>query len=603
MCGICGVVDRTGTFNENKLRDMNQTMRTRGPDGAGHLYEDGIGIAMRRLSIIDLSHGWQPIYSEDKNIIVVQNGEIYNYKELRKELYKKGHVFESMSDTEVLVHGYEEWGISGLLEKIDGMFAFCIWDKNKNQLYLGRDRFGEKPLYYFLSEKQFIFSSQMLTVATYANESSVNPESLYKYFGVHFIPGSNTIYNHINKVMPGEYLILQIDNLNCTKKKYWELRDIGNKYSSVKNMYSLLEDAVKSRLVADVPVGVFLSGGLDSSIVSLIASKFIPKIQTFSMGFSDNKFDESEYAKIVAEMVGSDHHHFTFELQKFKELIPKVIQSMDEPIGDQAMLPTYWLCSEASRHVKVVLSGEGADELFGGYSYYMNKAIQPNFKYRLRNLWYRFKNRTSWDGKFFETTNETPSGFPMLTNEIERRELLGNLYNHENQDQWQENLINKLSLTSDPFRRATLADIESWLSDDLLMKFDKMAMGNSLEGRAPFLEPRLATAAFNLPVNQKASNGVGKVILREMFKGKLPDDILYRKKQGFVLPMKQWLAVDLKEDLLDTINSLDDGVTNNKVLKKIVEKDIKEGVNRERLLYAIYVYVKWIEHTKKEMRR
>lgn len=597
MCGICGIFDNRSTYSEQDLINMNETMYNRGPDGYGIHFENGYGLAMRRLSIIDLENGWQPIYSEDKSVIVVLNGEIYNYKILKKELKDKGHIFKTNSDTEIIVHGYEQWGLEGLLKRIDGMFGFCVWDKKEDVIFIARDRFGEKPVYYYNDNYRIIFASQLMTVAKMLNEKpEISEAAAYLYLGLHYIPGDITIFKNIHKLLPGQYLKVSLKDIGIQKIRYWQLSE-GKKTRPIttEEMIEMLRQSVKSRMVADVPVGVFLSGGIDSSIVAALAKEQNPKLQTFSIGFKNTGVDESYYSKLAASYIQSEHNHFEFDLNNFTSLIPKIIPIMDEPVGDQAMLPVFLLSSEAVKHVKVVMGGDGADELFGGYGYYLNKAYKPDFKYKLKRIFAKLGNRTVIDNSLFLSINETPSGFPILTTEKERLKLL-DLEASPILGEWADNLQHKLDSTSDFLSRVSVCDIETWLPEDLLMKFDKMAMANSLEGRSPYLHPDIARIAMSLPLEQRIKNNSGKQILKQVAKEILPVDIAERKKQGFILPMRKWLANELREELLESIRECPDNTVDLRGLEQIVNDDIKNGLNRERLLYAILIYVKWIRY-------
>jgi asparagine synthase (glutamine-hydrolysing) len=599
MCGIVGIVESEATVNPQLLESLNDSLRARGPDGAGYYYSDPptLGMAMRRLSIIDLAGGWQPLHNEDRTVAAMQNGEIYNYRTLRAQLEGMGHQFATKSDTEILAHGYEQWGIEGLLERLDGMYALAVYDARRGQLHLARDRFGEKPLYYHASPGRFVYGSQLLTVASYPGvDTGWDREALHLYLALHFVPGDATVFRGVRKVRPGHYVTVKSRTGAYSVHRYWRLQETQELHQSPEELHARLDHAVKSRLVADVPVGVFLSGGLDSSVIAALAARHMPRIATFSMGFSSAEHDESAHAALVARALGTDHHYFQFDGNSFVQLLPRIVAAMDEPVGDQALLPLYWLCSEAARVVKVVLSGEGADELFAGYSYY-NQApaygAGPGWKQRL----HRWLGRDQEMSQLLLASCQTPSGFPLLTSEAERCRLLGGLaprLSDAGADltwHWQK--------ISDPLRRACLADIEAWLCEDLLMKLDKMAMAHSLEGRAPYLEPGLATAAWQLPREQKIRDGQCKVLLRDTAQRLLPPQIRQRRKQGFVLPMAAWLRdylshhVSPPELAAPVASALDPSV-----LEALVTKDLADGVTRERLLYALVVLSHWAEHAK-----
>ena len=373
MCGIVGLVDtKQPDFPDALLDAMRDVMRNRGPDGVGTFREGPIAMAMRRLSVIDLEHGWQPLYSRGGRVVAFQNGEIYNYRPLRSELESLGFLFATQSDTEVLAHGYAHWGIEGLLDRIDGMYAIAILDRDRRELHLARDRFGEKPLFYQAVPGRFAYASDLTALAAlpWAGDAPVDPLSLDRYLALHYVPGDRTILAGAQRVMPGERLRIPLDSLVPEKARYYRLpASVGSPISD-EELSRLIEASVRSRLVADVPVGVFLSGGIDSSLVAAIAARENPHINTFSIGFPSAAHDESPHAREVARHIGSTHHEFVFDEGKFMELLPEVASALDEPLGDQATLPLFWLCREARKFVTVALSGEGADEIFGGYSYY-----------------------------------------------------------------------------------------------------------------------------------------------------------------------------------------------------------------------------------------
>src|SRR6266481_9900096 len=369
MCGIVGLIDTiAGNVSPRLVATMRDVMITRGPDGDGQYLDGAVGMAMRRLSIIDIEHGQQPFSSREGQVVTFQNGEIYNYRKLKKQLEDRGYQFISDCDTEVLAHGFAEWGISELLHQLDGMYAIAILDRGARELHLARDRFGEKPLFYSCSKGRFAYSSNLLALAAldWVSEE-IDPQSLNRYLALHYVPGDATIFKAIKRVLPGERLVVSVDDPRPHRHRYYQPGLEENPEFSDDDLAARIESAVQSRLIADVPVGIFLSGGLDSSVLAAVAARKHPGIATFSMGFTSPGHDESRYARLVADQIGSDHHHFIFDEESFRSLLPQVSSALDEPVGDQAMLPLYWLCREARRHVKVALSGEGADEVFAGY--------------------------------------------------------------------------------------------------------------------------------------------------------------------------------------------------------------------------------------------
>ena len=607
MCGIVGLIDNVkGRVWPQLLQAMRDVMIARGPDGEGQYIDGAIGMAMRRLSIIDIEGGAQPFFSRDDEVITFQNGEIYNYRELKTLLEKGRHKFQSVSDTEVLAHGFTEWGADGLLQRIDGMYAIAILDRKARELHLARDRFGEKPLFYTQARGRFAYSSSLLALAglDWVNDD-IDVQSLDRYLALHYVPGDATIFKSIKRVLPGERLLVPIDNPVPTHHRYYTLPLGKEKTVSDNDLAELIEAAVESRLVADVPVGIFLSGGLDSSILAAVAAKKHPGIATFSMGFQSASHDESPYAQLVANQIKSTHHHFSFDENSFRSLLPQVAAELDEPVGDQALLPLYWLCGEARKHVKVALSGEGADEVFGGYSYYRN-GNSLGWRNKLKHHFGRGDHETQWSQRL--TNNAlpvTPSGFPLLTDIATRERLTKN--DNATRDDWEENLFGWLNESRDSLQRASATDISTWLVDDLLIKFDRMSMAHSLEGRAPYLAPGIVEAGVSLPPSQKMNGEISKAALRRVARQWLPEKILERPKQGFVLPMASWLAQwfadqpSIKDYFLE--RSMPELYMPE--ITKLVQEDLKVGIQRERFLFAIVLLVEWyktFERRRRELR-
>ncbi len=592
MCGIAGFVDLSGRFPlEETLGSALDAMRFRGPDGTGTYVGDKYAIGMRRLSIIDHFNGGQPQSNETGQIRVVQNGEIYNYRSLREQLISKGHSFKSVSDTEVLIHGYEEWGIEGLLSRIDGMFAFAVVDENIGILHLARDRFGEKPLYLHLGPQFFGFASNMKALMKSLQLSKeIDPLSLNRYLALHYIPGQKTIFQGVERLLPGERIEFSLIDYTCKRFKYYELIKPEDDISNAEELESLLKKAVESRLVGDVPVGVFLSGGLDSSFITSLAAKHMPDIKTFSIGFDSVRHDESQYAMSMAKVCGVDHHMVEFSEKDFASFLPEVASILDEPLGDQAALPTYKLCKEASRHVKVVLSGEGADEFFGGYSYYGMFATQESL---LKKLFGR-RSTPRIPSFLDESYGITPSGFPLVTNK-EVRKLLGKESCIETNDQWEADLISYLDTINDPLRRACATDVLSWLPDNLLVKLDRMTMSMSLEGRCPFLERKLAEYAFRLPSSKKLNGNESKVALRFLARKSLPKSAWKRKKQGFVLPMALWLKNYLEANggPKNFVKDRNCTFLDSDAVVMLLGRWTNGTIGAERALYALVMLLEW----------
>jgi asparagine synthase (glutamine-hydrolysing) len=538
MCAIIGILDRRDGADKDLLRVLCRSMSQRGPDGFGEYFEDCVAMGMCRLAVIDLAQGWQPLTSRAGDVIVFQNGEIYNFRSLRQELWQFGFKFKTDSDTEVIAHGYAHWGIEGLLERLDGMFAIAILDRNLNQLHLARDRFGEKPLFYCHSQGRFAYASNLLPLAALSwVDTSIDLVALDRYLALHYVPGERTILKGIRRVLPGERISVSTTNLRFYRSKYYRLPLRKNLSSNEKQIEADLNAAVSSRLVADVPIGIFLSGGIDSSLVAAMAARISPGISTFSMGFSSEEHDESDHAVAVAKHIGSQHHKFVFDGNSFDALFPEVMNALDEPIGDQATLPVYWLSREARRYVTVVLSGEGADEVFGGYDYY-KPFLDQNDNSGL-------KSEKPLCSFVSNPLNITPSGYPLLTTKEQRVRVM------EQSilvcDSWEAEWMNRLGEASSTVQRAGAADLYTWLPDNLLVKLDRMTMAHSLEGRAPYLSPLIAESGINLAVADRVDQGTTKIALRRIAQRWLPREIAERPKQGFVLPMASWLKKWLRD--------------------------------------------------------
>ncbi|AEK57431.1 asparagine synthase [Acidithiobacillus caldus SM-1] len=597
MCGIVGYVG--DNLGEELLLRLLASIHHRGPDGDGRYHDGPVHMGMRRLSIIDLAHGWQPLLSREGQVLAFQNGEIYNYRALRAELERAGFVFKTHSDTEVLAHGYVRWGIDGLLARIDGMYAIAIYDRDSRELHLARDRFGEKPLFYTAVPGRFGYGSTLLAVSALPwVTDEFDPQALDHFLALHFVPGDRTVLAGVRQLLPGERLTVALDTLAITRQRYYIPPLEAPRYVSDDELANALDEAVISRLVADVPVGVFLSGGLDSSLVAALAARAIPSVATFSMGFSEAQVDESAHAAAVARHIGSTHHCFAFDQDDFMTLLPEVAAALDTPIGDQATLPVYWLSREARKHVSVVLAGEGADEVFAGYSYYRQFTAPASRGKRgglLASLLTRRRASLARPERFLlDDPLVTPSGFPLLTSRAERHRLICSPLNDDTSDSWQSGFLDWLGGAHGSLQQATAADIATWLPDDLLVKFDRMAMAHGLEGRAPFLHPRLVALGLAMRSSERMA-GESKVALRRIARRYLPDNILQRPKQGFVLPMRRWIGEWFAAwgGAGEYFSQRPIPGINGKELIGIVENDITTGLYRERLHFAVIMLAEW----------
>lgn len=581
MCGIAGIIDKS-LNRETLLRvslAMEKKMRHRGPDAIGYYVKEPISMSMVRLSIIDLVYGNQPFYSPITNSCIFQNGEIYNYRELKKELVDKGAKFSTSSDTEVLAVGYDFWGLDKLLQKIDGMYSISILDEKKNKLFLIRDRFGEKPLFYTTRNGKFAYSSYLKSFKEIDwVDFSISENSLLQYLCLHFVCGEDTIFSSIKRVLPGCYLEIDLESCSMKSKEYYSIPITLPKLKDNYEILDVLEESIRSRLVSDVPLGIFLSGGIDSSLITAIASKYKSNISTFSMSFEAKEYDESKYANLVAKEFGTTHYNLNFDENSFLDLLPKVIKYLDEPIGDQALLPVFWLAEKSGDIVKVVLSGEGGDEVFGGYSYYSKFLANSGVKHLLNRL-------------LPQNTAMTPSGFPFVTS-IQQALSLLNKSKLEDSSSWEDSWLHKINQANNDLQRATLADFTTWLPDDLLVKFDRMTMANSLEGRAPFLAPKLVEMGLNLHQSLRIFNKE-KVALKNIAEKILPKDIIIRKKQGFVLPMESWIKSFFSITTIhDFIQDCNFPLLNQMKLEFVISTNL----HNPRFVFSLLILLLWYKN-------
>ena len=598
MCGIAGIL---GIDDKELVKKMVNAIKHRGPDEEGYYVDENLTMGMCRLSIIDLKGGSQPIYNEEGDIVVIQNGEIYNYRELREELEEKGHKFYTNSDTEVIIHAYEEYGFD-CLNKLNGMFAIAIWDSNKRRLFLARDRLGVKPLYYTVIDSKLIFASEIKAILEYPIQRTVCKEALAKYFALRYVPAPLTIFEGIMKLEPGHYIVA--DENGFKKEKYWELPVVelnGSESHFQETILKMLRESVKKRLVSDVPLGAFLSGGVDSSTVVAIMSELMDEpVKTFSVGFTGKEYDESSFARIVAEEFGTEHHEIFIDIDDIN-ILPKIIWHFDEPIADAAAIPTYMLSQLARKKVKVVLTGEGGDEIFAGYERYVAELRFKHLKY-ISFLFKPFKylkvNPESWSYKYLRFLSSRQS---LIDSYITRIEGYHNVNILEYEANSVSDMVKSTFITNDYLKNMIYFDIKYWLPDDLLMKVDKMTMGNSLEAREPFLDYRLVEFAFNIPSRYKIKNGEEKYIFKKAINNILPREIVGRKKHGFNVPIKQWFRES--KDIIDQYMSKDrlkkvDYIDAEKVTR-IWERH-KLGGSYEYLLWKVLNYVIWWEQYKEK---
>src|SRR6266403_3129981 len=569
MCGIVGIFnfDPQRPVGEDLLRVMNVTITHRGPDEDGFYLNGPLGMANRRLSIIGLKDGRQPIANEDRTVWTVFNGEIYNYPDLRRDLEARGHTFRTSTDTEVLVHLYEEHG-EDFVRELNGMFAIALWDDRRRRLLIYRDRLGEKPLYYVRTGKRLLFASEIKALLRDpAVDRTVDPAALYDYLSFQYNPRRETIFRGIVRLKPGTMLVVSADGVS--ERTYWELPVSADAPRSedeyLEALRALLRDSVKRRLLSDVPLGAFLSGGIDSSVVvGLMSEVLVEPVKTFSVGFKvAGGYDESTHAERVARHFGADHHTLVVESMDVEHLLPRTVYSLDEPVADFAAIPTFLVSEFARRHVKVVLTGEGADELFAGYEHYRLAAMLARYQ-RLPGGVRRFLSALGAVAPprlakaLAAGALDSLAGFRLVKSVFRPAELdgllSGDVRAQLNGVAVQPDFARIFARAGDldPLNRYLLADLATCLPEDLLMKVDKMSMSVSLEARVPFLDHRVVELAAGMPSTLKWRRG-GKYILKRLAAGLVPQDIIERPKHGFRLPLDRWFRAELRpmaEDLL-----------------------------------------------------
>jgi asparagine synthase (glutamine-hydrolysing) len=621
MCGICGKLnfEKGANVKPGLIRAMMDTIRHRGPDDEGLHIASEVGLGFRRLSIIDLSLGHQPISNEDGTVWIVFNGEIYNYRELRSFLLSKGHVFKTQSDTEVIVHLYEELGPQ-CLEKLRGMFAFAIWDENRKTLFLARDRVGIKPLYYSLTDKTLVFASEIKAIlADLSIDRELAPEIIDRFLTFLYVPGEETLLKGVRKLAPGHYLLVK--NGKAELRQYWDLQfsKPSNPLSlddAEKELSSLLAEAVELHMIADVPVGVLLSGGVDSTaVLSFAAERTDKEISSYTVGFSDSGVaDERPYAKLAAEKFGTQHHDMTITASDFAEFLPQYVWHMEEPVCEPPAVAMYYVSKLAKKYVKVLLSGEGGDEAFAGYSNYRNilwlerlKRIMPALNgVASRGLsgvssWLHSSRLAKYSPLMTATFpdyyySRTSSPYRYSGNGLS--ELYSADFERSIDREYTVEPVQKLfSQVKDQgiLDQMLYIDTKTWLPDDLLIKADKMTMANSLELRVPLLDHRVLEFAAALPADYKVRGFSLKYILKRALAKRVPQAILKRKKAGFPVPYDSWMRGDLKNWLSSIL--LDRETSGRGYFRKsTVEKLLLENAGSGRYskeLFSLAVLELW----------
>ena len=600
MCGIAGIV----TKRENKkeiIEAMSKRIEHRGPDGEGYFFDGDVALAHRRLSIIDLSTGNQPMFNEDDTIVTVFNGEIYNYGELRDELVKAGHKFKSKSDTEVLLHGFEEW-YTDLPKHLRGMFAFAIYNKNTKELFLARDNFGIKPLYYTVMNDTFMFASEIKAfLDTPDFKKELNEEILQAYLEFSFVPTNETFFKGVYRLDAGSSLLYKDGDIKIDKYFKLDFKDKDETLASaVASISKVMKDSVNKHLLSDVEVGSFLSSGIDSSYIVSLAK---PN-KTYTVGYDIDKYDEIKYAKDLADKLGINNTSKVIKMDEYMKEFPNIMYYLDEPTSDPAAISLYFVAKLASKDVKVVLSGEGADEFFGGYNYYREEVDMKFYNkipYFIRHL----------IGKIASIFPEG-YGFNFL---VRRGEKLENSYIGVNRN-FSEKMARKVlckdySLrgidvtkgTYEEFKgysnihKMQAIDINYWLMKDILLKADRMTMASSLEGRVPFIDKEVFKVASTLPIDYKVTKENTKVALREAAKEVIPTEAYKKKKLGFPVPIREWMKTSEVSDKIREMFNKDFTKKFFKVdvINKLLDGHINGKKDNYRKVWTIYSFLTWYE--------
>jgi asparagine synthase (glutamine-hydrolysing) len=620
MCGICGKIyfDSSRQVDERLIRQMTDVLRHRGPDDGGVFVSGSIGLGHRRLSIIDLSiAGRQPMANEDGSLQIVLNGEIYNYQELRPGLEARGHVFKSQTDTEVILHLYEELG-PACVQQLRGMFAFAVWDGRRQELFLARDRAGKKPLSYAIVDGSLVFASELKSLLKDpALQSEVDPVALHHYLTYQYVPGPQTIFKGVQKLPPAHTLLLRNGDIKI--ERYWRLSytdklQLPKLEDYCDQLRHVFTEAVRIRLRSDVPLGAFLSGGVDSSATVAVMAQLLDRpVKTFSIGFDDKDFDELKYAAMVARQYGTEHTEFVVRPEAVN-ILPVLIYHYDEPYADSSAIPTYYVSQLTREHVTVALNGDGGDESFAGYERYWADALAARYEHiprflregirRAANLLPYREYRWSFSRRLRRFLNA-------VTDEPARRYVRWLCYfSNDMKDDLYSAAFKQamaghdsVSLTEAAYAEtdaATLlekqlyADVTMYLPYDLLVKVDIASMANSLEARSPFLDHKVMEFAARLPADLKLRGRQGKFLLKKSFEPMLPPEILYRKKMGFGVPINRWFRTDLKQpayDILLDSRTIGRGYFKRQAVQQLLDEHVSMCADHSYRLWALL----WLE--------
>jgi asparagine synthase (glutamine-hydrolysing) len=626
MCGICGIYSTKG-IQENDgllLSRMCDVIAHRGPDEQGTYIDRYVALGNRRLSIIDLKGGTQPITNETETMWVIQNGEIYNYQELRNQLKEKGHSFRTCSDTETILHAYEEYG-DECVNHLVGMFAFVIWDSLKQRLFAARDRLGQKPFFYTHHRGRLIFGSEIKAILQdHTIPRELCNEALHHYLTLQYVPDPVSIFKNISKLPPAHTLVCDASGLHI--QRYWDVAYVPkleiNEEEAAEELYRLLENSVRRRLISEVPLGAFLSGGIDSSIIVGLMAKFTDRpIKTFSIGFTHESFNELPYARYVANKWKTEHHELIVDFDRVEDMLPKIVASFDEPFADSAALQTYYLAKMTRQYVTVALSGDGGDELFAGYPrYWLDPLVKPYaacprfFTQSLvPSLAHLLPERTdivieaNWITglkRLAQVARTSPKASIIRWGSYFNESMKASLLLPE----YQEKLDTSDLLAHDFDRciadtfldRSLYVDLMNYLPGDGLVKVDRMTMANSLEVRSPFLDHEFVEFVARLPVKWKIQGRNGKVLLKKVFSDFLPPTLIGRAKRGFAAPIETWIKGDLRplvHDLLLSNNAQINTVLNRKDVVKFVTEHEQGKINHGRRIWTLLILESWFKHT------
>ena len=619
MCGICGKLnfDRDNQVSQQLLKAMADSIAHRGPDDDGYYFSGQIGLGFRRLSIIDLAGGHQPLSNEDGTVWIVFNGEIYNYQELREDLLKKGHVFRTKADTEVIVHLYEEYGEAGI-QSLRGMFAFAIWDQKQQKLLLARDRVGIKPLYYGVTSQGVVFASEMKAILVDPHiKREILPSTVDRFLTFGYVPGEETLLKGIYKLPPASFMIVK--NGKTEVKQYWDLQFSSTSVTlkdAEEQLLEILEESVRLHMIADVPVGFLLSGGVDSTaMLSLASRKTDRPISSYTVGFANSGIaDERPFARLAAEKYGSEHHEISISSKEFADFLPKYVWHMEEPVCEPPAVALYYVSKLARNYVKVLISGEGGDEAFAGYPNYramlwierIKRMAGPlkgalsgtlSLLYKLSG-YQRLGNYLPLLNSPFESYYYSRSSSPFRFFNAHSQELYSGDFSASTSKRYALRPVTQLleqNHADDLLSRMLYVDTRTWLPDDLLVKADKMTMANSVELRVPLLDHKLLEFAATLPSNFKINGFSMKYIAKRCLGKQIPVEILERKKAGFPVPYENWLRTDLRDSVSNILldrETVDRGYFKKSTVEKLVRDNAESG-GYAKEIFSLVVLELW----------